>query len=224
MRPLPAATERYASIHSAPMLEAIADPVRLRVVRHLDEHGPASLSELAGAAGVHVNTVRPHVMALEQSGILAGRQRTARGPGRRVIEYSLVEPLTLSANEFVGLAELLANALGRARLGAEDLRGIGADWGRYLSGRPAQRDPDAHVTSILAGFGYRVDSDQGQIRLERCLCPLIAPDSPLTVCSLMEGVAEGALAAAGRELRVARADHRPELRACRLRLGKRRRG
>ena len=76
------------------MLESIADPIRLRVVRHLDDHGAASLTEIAEAVGVHVNTARPHVQALEVDGVLHSRQRQAQGPGRRVIEYFLAEPLS----------------------------------------------------------------------------------------------------------------------------------
>jgi predicted ArsR family transcriptional regulator len=200
------------------MLEAIADPVRLRLVRHLDERGPASLGELAEAAGVHVNTARPHLVALEESGVIVGRQRAARGPGRRVIEYRLVEPLALTESEFVGLAELLASAVDRAGLSVDDLHRIGRDWGRYLSGRPGRRDPDEHVPNILARLGYRVESDSREIRLQRCLCPLVAPDSPFTVCSLIEGVVDGALSATGSDLRVGDADHHPELRCCRLQL------
>jgi hypothetical protein len=52
------------------------------------------------------------------------------------------------------------------------------------------------------------------------LCPLIAPDSPLTVCSLMDGVVDGALAAAGGDLRVIKAEHHPDARSCRLCLAK----
>jgi predicted ArsR family transcriptional regulator len=200
------------------MLEAIADPIRLRMVRHIDEHGPASLTELAEAAEVHVNTVRPHLVSLERDGVIVGRQRAPSGPGRRVIEYALAQPLALTAGEFVGIAELLASALGRARLGREQLRRIGSDWGRYLSGRPTQRDPKEHVPSILSRFGYRVRTDRNELRMDRCLCPLVAPDSPLTMCSLMDGVVDGALAAAGSDLRVDRAEHDPEARSCRLRL------
>lgn len=194
------------------------------MVRHLDEHGPASLSELATAAGVHVNTVRPHVASLEEQGVVQGQQRPARGPGRRVIEYQLVEPLRMSEGEFVGVAELLANALGRVQLGRDELRRIGADWGRYLSGRPGQHDPREQVPRVLRGFGYRVAADRREIKLERCLCPLIAPDSPLTMCSLMAGVVDGVLAAGGSDLHVESGDHHPEARSCRLHLAKDGRG
>jgi predicted ArsR family transcriptional regulator len=198
------------------MLESIADPVRLRVVRHLDECGAASLSELAEAAGVHVNTVRPHVQALEDDNVLGSRQRRARGPGRRVIEYFLREPLTVTDTDVMAMAELLAAALARSHVDADQLRRVGADWGRYLSGRPTKRDPASHLPAVLGRFGYRVETNSGLVRLDRCLCPLVSPDAPLNVCALIEGVIEGASAAAGDDVRVARSEHDPEARSCRI--------
>jgi predicted ArsR family transcriptional regulator len=203
------------------IFDAIADPVRLRMVRHIDEHGPASLNELARSAEVHVNTARPHVAALEERGVLISRQRAAHGPGRRVIEYSLAEPLELSENDFIGVAELLAAALARARLDPEALRAIGADWGRYLSGRPADRDPGEHLPAILGRLGYRVQAGGDEVQVERCLCPLVAPDSPEIVCCLMDGVVEGALAASGGRLTLDSAAHDPAARACWFRLAER---
>jgi predicted ArsR family transcriptional regulator len=200
------------------MLESIADPIRLRVVRYLDEHSAGSLTELADAAAVHVNTVRPHVQALEEDGVLGSRQRRARGPGRRVIEYFLREPLTVTDTDVLAMAELLAAALARSHVDAEQLRRIGADWGRYLSGRPTTRDPASHLPGVLARFGYRVTTGAGEVELDRCLCPLVSPDAPLNVCALIEGVIDGALAASGSDLRVASSDHQPDVRACRIRL------
>lgn len=203
------------------IFDAIADPVRLRMVRHIDEHGAASLNELADAAGVHVNTARPHVAALDERGVLISRQRAASGPGRRVIEYSLAEPLEFSENDLIGVAELLAAALARVRLDPAALRAIGADWGRYLSGRPAERDPDDHLPAILGRLGYRVQADGDRVRVQRCLCPLIAPDSPEVVCCLMDGVVDGALAASGGRLTLDSAEHDPAARSCCFRLAKR---
>lgn len=200
------------------MLEAIADPVRLRIVRHIDEHGPSSLTEVAEAAGVHVNTARPHLAALEEHGVLVTRQRVASGPGRRVIEYGLAEPLALSEGDFVGIAALLAAALSRAHLDRDELRTVGADWGRYLSGRPADRDHRDHLPGILSRFGYRVRASDRAVEVDRCLCPLVAPDSPEIMCCLMDGVVDGALAASGGRVRLDRAAHNPSSRSCRFAL------
>jgi predicted ArsR family transcriptional regulator len=203
------------------MLEAIADPVRLRILRRIDEHGPSSLTEVADAAGIHVNTARPHLAALEERGVLVARQRAARGPGRREIEYCLTEPLAFSESDFIGIAELLAAALARAHLDRDELSEIGADWGRYLSGRPTEREPGDHLPGILSRFGYRVHATANTIKVDRCLCPLVSPDSPQVVCCLMDGVVEGALAASGGRLRLDRADHDPAARSCTFRLAKR---
>jgi predicted ArsR family transcriptional regulator len=200
------------------MLESIADPIRLRVVRYLDEYGAASLTELAEVAGVHVNTVRPHVQAMEADGILHSRQRQAPGPGRRVIEYFLSEPLSVTESDLLAMAELLAAALARAQVDEHQLRRIGADWGRYLSGRPSEHDPASHLPEVLARLGYRAEADTSEVQLERCLCPVVSPDAPLNICSLVEGVIEGALAAAGSDLRIATSEHHPDARSCRLQL------
>jgi predicted ArsR family transcriptional regulator len=200
------------------MLESIADPIRLRVVRHVDEHGAASVTELADIVGVHVNTVRPHVQAMESDGILQSRQREAQGPGRRVIEYFLREPLSVAESDLMAMAELLAAALARAQVDSEQLRRIGSDWGRYLSGRPGEQDPAKHLPAVLSRFGYKTTVEAEQVRLERCLCPFVSPDAPLNICALIEGVVEGALAATGSDLRVVAREHHPDARSCRLRL------
>jgi predicted ArsR family transcriptional regulator len=138
-----------------------------------------------------------------------------------VIEYFLREPLTVADTDVLAMAELLAAALARSHVDVDQLRRIGADWGRYLSGRPATRNPGSHLPAVLERFGYRVTAGSGQVQLERCLCPLVSPDAPLNVCALIEGVIDGALAAAGSELRVRRSDHQPDVRACRIWLSNR---
>ncbi len=197
------------------MLESIADPIRLRIVRHLDDHGASSLTEIADAVGVHVNTARPHVQALEADDVLHSRQRRAQGPGRRVIEYFLAEPISGAEADVMAMAELLAAALARAEVDEAQLRRIGADWGRYLSGRPGQ-DALARLPEVLARFGYRVQTDGESVGLQRCLCPLVSPDAPMNICVLIEGVVEGTLAAAGSDLVIVEREHHPDARSCRL--------
>src|SRR3954466_1926500 len=95
------------------VLDAVADPLRLRIVRHLADGGSATLAELADVAGVHLNTIRTHVAALEQADVLQSAQKAASGPGRPAVEYRLVDGWGLSSTDFLELAGLLAAALVR---------------------------------------------------------------------------------------------------------------
>src|SRR4051812_49870329 len=70
-------------------LDAIADPIRLRIVRRLSETPAATLPELARAADVHLNTVRPHVAALEHAGVLTRERQAPAGRGRPPVQYRL---------------------------------------------------------------------------------------------------------------------------------------
>src|SRR3954454_7869674 len=95
-------------------LDAVADPIRLRIVRRLAEVPSATLPELAEAAGVHLNTVRPHVQALEDAAGVTRQTQPPQGRGRPPIAYRLVDGWTPPTTDFLGLAELLASTLLRA--------------------------------------------------------------------------------------------------------------
>src|SRR2546421_79330 len=84
-----------------------ADPIRLRIVRHLAENRAATLPELAEAAGVHLNTARPHVQALEAAGVLTRESQAPHGRGRPAVDYRLMEGWSPPTTDFLGLAELL---------------------------------------------------------------------------------------------------------------------
>src|SRR3954447_9299076 len=200
------------------VLDAVADPVRLRLVRHLAEHGSGTLSELAEAAGVHLNTIRVHVAALEEAGVLESEQKAASGPGRPAAEYRLVDGWGLSSTDFLELAGLLAAALVRNAPDAEALRATGADWGRYLVGRPGQRDIAAEVPRALERLGFHAVVDGELLRISGCPCAVVSPDHPEVVCALATGLVEGILGASGSDLRVTEHDNHPERRRCTLRL------
>jgi DNA-binding transcriptional ArsR family regulator len=52
-------------------LEAVANPIRLRIVRYLSERESASLDELSKAVSAQRNTVRAHLRALMGAGVVA---------------------------------------------------------------------------------------------------------------------------------------------------------
>jgi DNA-binding transcriptional ArsR family regulator len=72
-------------------LEAVANPIRLRIVRSLSESESASLDELAQAVSAQRNTVRAHLRALMGAGVVArlpGQSdgRLGRPPARYRLE------------------------------------------------------------------------------------------------------------------------------------------
>jgi predicted ArsR family transcriptional regulator len=200
------------------VLDAVADPVRLRIVRHLARHDSATLGELADAAGVHLNTIRAHVASLERAELLVSTQKPATGPGRPATEYRLADGWALSSTDFLELAGLLAAALVRNRPDAGPLRATGADWGRYLAGRPGRRDIAAELPRALERLGFHATVSGDVVRISGCPCAVVSPDHPEVVCALATGLVEGVLAASGGELRVAEHDNHPERRRCTLRL------
>jgi predicted ArsR family transcriptional regulator len=200
------------------VLDAVADPVRLRIVRHLADGRSATLAELADVAGVHLNTIRVHVAALESADVLHSAQKPASGPGRPAVEYRLADGWGLSSTDFLELAGLLAAALVRAGPDAADLRATGADWGRYLVGRPGRRDAALEMPRALERVGFHADVSGDVVRISGCPCAVVSPDHPEVICALATGLVEGVLAASGSDRRVAEHDNHPERRRCTLRL------
>src|SRR5215208_442281 len=100
-------------------LESVAHPIRLSVIRRLADGGPASLTELAAAAGVHENTVRSHVAVLETGGVIVSEPRPLDRPGRPGVNYRLADEALLAPS---GLAQLLGAALARSGPRPEQLR------------------------------------------------------------------------------------------------------
>jgi predicted ArsR family transcriptional regulator len=194
------------------VFEAVADPIRLRIVRHLAARGPASVVELAQSAGVHANTVRSHAAALERAGVLDRQPATPVGRGRPVLLFRLSEE-TPPAVEPHGLATVLASAFGRPR-GAPAwarLRSLAAAWGRERAGGARG------LVDGLAGLGFRARVEGDRVELAACPCPLVAPGHPETICHVAQGAVNGLLADSGR--RVQDAEHDPRRRRCVLILG-----
>jgi DNA-binding transcriptional ArsR family regulator len=222
--------KHYSNLLEMSALEALADPVRLRIVRHLVEHDGASLEELADAVGVHPNTARPHLASLEEAGVVERVRQERRGRGRPRVGYRLARDWTLDGQRSTGLPGLLAAALLRAAPSAEELRTAGNDWGRYLVGRPGAHDPRRGLPIALGALGYDARVNDGTLELSACPCPVVSPSRPEQICQLADGVIDGVLSSSGGTLRAGTAVHDPERRRCTVGLvgragdGQRRRG
>jgi predicted ArsR family transcriptional regulator len=196
-------------------LEAIADEVRLGILRHLSRWGDATVADLARAAGAHPNTVRSHLSALENAEVVqAFSVRSPVHRGRPRMRFRLVEDWTLPTTDFLGLSELLAAVITRLHASPGTVRAVGGDWGRYLLGRPGRRDVRRELSRALERLGFYARTGDSSLELTACPCPLVLPDRPELVCGMAVGVCEGVLAASGSGLRVGRRMHRPSQRSC----------
>jgi predicted ArsR family transcriptional regulator len=196
------------------MLDAVADPVRARLVRRLASGGPASLEELADAAGVHPNTARSHLAALEDEGFLERRRLPTDKPGRPRTIFSLRESWTVPDDGFLAMAELLGAALGATRPDARALRRLGARWGRKAVEAARPEDAYDELLRILARLGFDARVEGNRLLLTGCPCPLISPERPALVCRLVDAVVDGILDGAGSGLTAVRSEHDPAARSC----------
>jgi predicted ArsR family transcriptional regulator len=204
-------------------IEAIANPTRLRLVRHLAKHETASLAELAAAASVHPNTARPHLAALEEAGVVTRSADDRAERGRPPVRYRLAGDWTLDPAGPLGLSGLLASVVLRSGLSSKELRALGAEWGRYLVGRPGAGAPGREIPLSLGALGYDARLTNGTVELSACPCPVVLPSHPDRICRLADGVIDGVLAASGGELEAGKAEHDPERRHCTVRVERSRR-
>ena len=199
-------------------LDAIADPIRIRLIRHLEQSSDASLPELASAAQVHPNTARAHMSALEAAGVVEAEAAQLHTRGRPPLRYRLASDFTQPASDFRGMAEILAAALARAGTTTQDVKSVGEEWGRYLLGRPGSHDAQAELPKALERIGFDATCAGDTLTLAACPCRLVSPTRPELICELAVAVAEGVLAGSGSGMTIADRDHDPEARRCTARL------
>src|SRR5690606_3696626 len=71
---------------------ALADPTRRRILRILEDMGePVTVDQLSSLLGLHSNTVRGHLEALERAALVERSVENRRTPGRPRLLYSAVD-------------------------------------------------------------------------------------------------------------------------------------
>ncbi len=188
-----------------PVLEA---PValsgqRLRVLEYVRAHSPVRVAEAAAALDLHANTVREHLDAVAEFGLVERSVARTRGRGRPATLYraSAADP-AVAIRDYAGLATALAGQLARTSAHPErDARAAGVEWGRELIDESSQAGGDARqsVLEALARLGFAPDEDpdapsahQG-IALRRCPLLNAARRYPAIVCQVHLGIVEGML-------------------------------
>jgi len=203
---------------SAPLLDSVADPVRLRLLRRLAEQGPATLSELAAAADVHPNTVRSRLADMEARELVVRESEPPHGRGRPAVRFRLTGGWSLPTSDFRSLAQVLAAAAMRAGVSGRELRAAGREWGSQLMEGRKARALKREIPRVLEQLGFDARVSGREVVLSGCACPLVSPEHPEIVCQLVDSVVEGMTQAAGLELAAASRTHDPERRVCQLQL------
>jgi predicted ArsR family transcriptional regulator len=180
---------------------------RATVLERLQHRGEsATVGALAGELGLHANTVREHVDALVDSGLVVRTRAPARGRGRPAWRYTAALDLVEHdprVRDYAGLAGALAGHLSRTSAApGEQAREIGREWGRQLaagepSGAGGVPAPEARTRTVtlLAGLGFAPEADAGATTAALRRCPLldVARAHPEVVCNVHLGVVRGAL-------------------------------
>lgn len=166
---------------------------------------PMTLATLAAGSGLHVNTVRGHLEALEQRGLVQRESGAPRGRGRPASLYRVVEPAHQS--EYAGLATALAAAIDRTSgHPRDDAIAAGEDWGRELARAKAGPQTTARaarrmVVSLLDDLGFAPEADARHEGVRLTRCPLLdaAHRYPDVVCGVHLGIVRAALDEFGTE-------------------------
>lgn len=168
--------------------------------------GPSSLHELSEVTGLHVNTLRDHLEALTQAGLVRQEQAPPAGRGRPARLYAATAGASAPVREYAGLAATLAATLHRTSDDpTADAVAAGTDWGHDLAraagrpGEPGEVGARRQVVAVLESMGFDPQVDTAgdpqhtTVRLTRCPLLDTARRYPDVVCGVHRGIAQGAL-------------------------------
>jgi predicted ArsR family transcriptional regulator len=183
-------------------------PARATVLGALRrQRGPITLAELATTTGLHANTLREHIDALLDLGLVERRRARPSGRGRPAWLYEAVDSPDEPESTYGGLAAALATVIHRTSSSPrEDAIQAGTTWGRELARkrpggdqteRGAKRQAAAvrRVVELFRQLGFAPETDRrhGVVRLTRCPLLDTARRYPDVVCGVHLGIVRGAL-------------------------------
>jgi predicted ArsR family transcriptional regulator len=200
-------------------------------VRLQGEAGPLTLAALSAATGLHANTLRDHLDALERTGLVRRQQEAPHGPGRPRTLYEAVADDAPGHDEYAGLAAALAATIHRTSPDPRrDAALAGEQWGHDLAAareqpaRPGSAGARRAVVAMLDEIGFAPEADRtsSEVRLTRCPLLDTARRYPDVVCAVHLGIVRGALEEYGGDPAPAELFPFSDPGACRLHLGGRR--
>jgi predicted ArsR family transcriptional regulator len=204
---------------------ALADPSRARILAELADDGPLDTRELARRVGLHANTVRVHLGALADAGLVVAETVAPQGRGRPRLAYRATgDAPDEGGRRYRLLAEILTTLV--ARFGGEateQLVEIGEAWGHHLveSPPPASTLSDSEAVerliALLADVGFRPELERGRrggkILMRPCPFLELAKRHQEVVCPIHLGLMRGALSELGAKTKATKLEPfvRPDL-------------
>lgn len=204
---------------SAATFRALADETRFLIFQTLLESAEGlTVDDLSATVGVHRNTIRPHLLRLEEAGLVESKPepKPTIGRPRRIyfahdqegISTGADEPL--STEDYRLLADILLSIINRESIPDDRRTELAREWGHYLvtSTGPLKPGTKLSRTAILEsisthlnGMGFKnyiVEQEGKQIvYLTNCPFATLAAEHPKLVCQIHKGVVEGMLEALG---------------------------
>jgi predicted ArsR family transcriptional regulator len=214
---------------------ALAAKSRVRILGALRGQGgrPLDARELSALVGLHASTIRFHLQALEDAGLVERRVEREGLPGRPRVAYVAVsrDDPSESAHRYMLLSRILASSLaGKVKDPAALAREAGRDWGRTIARerglpeRPSTEQAMRALTAMLQDLGFSPETETegpgGSIWLRRCPFREVAETDPDVVCSVHLGLMQGSLSEWRAELEAESLEPFVEPDRCRARFSK----
>jgi predicted ArsR family transcriptional regulator len=169
-----------------------------------DQPDLVDLDAIGRHLGRHPNTLRDHLSALLEAGLVVRHQAPAEGRGRPRWLYGTAAAPSIDEN-----AELAAALAWRLAHRERDPLGAARDVSRHwalqivareqLEAQPTAREGREQVVRVLDDLGYapRPDGRVDKVALTRCPLLQVASDVPEVVCNVHLGLVEELLEASG---------------------------
>ncbi|HEY1839379.1 MAG TPA: helix-turn-helix domain-containing protein [Mycobacterium sp.] len=165
-------------------------------------NSPMSIAAIAGALGVHPNTVRFHLDTLVGTGRVEQVASDRKGPGRPALLFRATQRMDPDGpRRYRLLAEILAAGLAGDQDAGARAMAAGREWGRGLkqpprsaTGVPEAEESIGQLVGLLDELGFAPERREDE-RVELRHCPFleVAESQNAVVCPIHLGLMRGAL-------------------------------
>lgn len=171
------------------------DRQRQMILEALREaHQGLDTGQLADRLRLHPNTIRWHLGRLADAGLVQAAPERRHERGRpRIVHRVTGDGIARGRDEYRLLATMLVDVVAAADGGRARAYEAGVRWGHHLQ----QAEPDASVAELLDREGFEAELHGDEIEMRRCPFYALAETSSEVICTLHQGIVDGALAEAG---------------------------